>query len=38
MAMDLIHHLPVLQVIVPMLCSALVVLLHPKGLAWAAST
>jgi multicomponent Na+:H+ antiporter subunit D len=38
MAMDFVHHLPVLQVIIPMLSSALVVLLHPKGLAWAATT
>ena len=38
MAMDFIHHLPVLQVIVPLLCAPLVVLLQPRGLAWAATT
>jgi len=31
-------HLPVLQVVVPMLVAPLVVLLHPRGLAWAAAT
>ncbi len=31
-------HLPVLQVIVPMLTAPLIVLLHPRGLAWAAAT
>ena len=31
-------HLPVLQVVVPMLLAPLVVLLHPRGLAWAAAT
>ena len=31
-------HLPVLQVAVPMLLAPLVVLLHPRGLAWAAAT
>jgi multicomponent Na+:H+ antiporter subunit D len=30
--------LPVLQVVVPMLVAPLVVLLHPRGLAWAAAT
>jgi multicomponent Na+:H+ antiporter subunit D len=32
------HHLPVLQVAVPMLMAPLVVLLRPRGLAWAAAT
>ena len=31
-------HLPVLQVVVPMLVAPLVVLLHPRGLAWLAAT
>jgi len=31
-------HLPALQVVVPMLVAPLVVLLHPRGLAWAAAT
>jgi len=31
-------HLPALQVVVPMLVAPLVVLLRPRGLAWAAST
>jgi multicomponent Na+:H+ antiporter subunit D len=31
-------HLPVLQVVVPMLVAPLVVLLHPRGLAWFAAT
>lgn len=31
-------HLPALQVIVPMLMSAVIVLLNPRGLAWAAAT
>ncbi len=31
-------HLPALQVVVPMVSSALVVLLAPRGLAWAAAT
>jgi multicomponent Na+:H+ antiporter subunit D len=31
-------HLPVLQVVVPMLIAPLVVLLQPRGLAWAAAT
>jgi multicomponent Na+:H+ antiporter subunit D len=34
----LAHHLPALQVVVPMLMAAFVVLLRPRGLAWAAST
>jgi multicomponent Na+:H+ antiporter subunit D len=36
--MDLIAHLPALQVVVPMLSAPLVVLLQPRGLAWAAAT
>ncbi len=32
------QHLPALQVAVPMVASAFVVLLNPKGLAWAATT
>ncbi|NNL99898.1 MAG: monovalent cation/H+ antiporter subunit D family protein, partial [Gammaproteobacteria bacterium] len=36
--MALEPHLPVLQVAVPMLLAPLVVLLHPRGLAWAAAT
>lgn len=36
--MDLIQHLPVLQVIVPLLAAPFVVLLQPRGLAWAATT
>ncbi len=32
------QHLPALQVVVPMLVAPLVVLLRPRGLAWAAST
>jgi len=35
---DLNAHLPVLQVVVPMLLAPLVVLLRPRGLAWAAAT
>jgi len=31
-------HLPALQVVVPLLVAPLVVLLHPRGLAWAAAT
>lgn len=31
-------HMPVLQVVVPMLVAPLVVLLHPRGLAWSAAT
>jgi multicomponent Na+:H+ antiporter subunit D len=36
--MDLLAHLPALQVVVPMLSAPLVVLLRPRGLAWAAAT
>ncbi len=36
--MDLIDHLPILQVIVPLLAAPLVVLLQPRGLAWAATS
>ncbi len=36
--MDLTSHLPALQVIVPMLCSPLILLLKPRGLAWAGAT
>lgn len=36
--MELTAHLPALQVIVPMLSAPLVVLLQPKGLAWAGAT
>lgn len=32
------QHLPVLQIVVPMLSAAVVMLLKPRGLAWAAST
>ena len=32
------HHLPALQVVVPMLVAPLVILLRPRGLAWAAAT
>lgn len=35
---NLESHLPVLQVVVPMLLAPLVVLLRPRGTAWAAST
>ena len=35
--MDLEYHLPILQVILPMLCAPLVVLLQPRGLAWMAT-
>ena len=35
---DFNAHLPALQVVVPMLCAPLVVLLRPGGLAWAATT
>lgn len=35
--MQLNNHLPALQVVVPLLCSPLVVLLKPRGLAWAAA-
>jgi len=34
----LVDHLPALQVVVPMLAAPLVILLRPRGLAWAAST
>ena len=34
----LAHHLPALQVVVPMLVAPLVVLLRPRGLAWMACT
>jgi multicomponent Na+:H+ antiporter subunit D len=34
----LVDHLPALQVVVPMLVAALVILLRPRGLAWAACT
>ena len=34
----LADHLPVLQVVVPLLVAPLVALLHPRGLAWAAAT
>lgn len=36
--MILSEHLPALQVVVPMLSAPLVVLLRPRGLAWAAAT
>lgn len=36
--MDLTPHLPALQVIVPMLSSPLILLLKPRGLAWAGAT
>jgi multicomponent Na+:H+ antiporter subunit D len=36
--MDFIAHLPALQVVVPMLSAPLVVLLQPRGLAWAGAT
>ena len=36
--MDLTPHLPALQVIVPMLCAPLILLLKPRGLAWAGAT
>ena len=36
--MDLTAHLPALQVIVPMLAAPLVLLLKPRGLAWAGAT
>jgi len=35
---DLAAHLPVLQVVVPLLLAPLVVLLRPRGLAWQAAT
>ena len=36
--MELIAHLPALQVVVPMLSAPLIVLLQPRGLAWAGTT
>ena len=36
--MDLTSHLPALQVVVPMLSAPLVLLLKPRGLAWAGAT
>lgn len=36
--MDFTSHLPILQVIVPLLAAPLVVLLQPRGLAWAATS
>lgn len=36
--MDLTDHLPALQVIVPLLAAPLVLLLKPRGLAWAAAS
>jgi len=36
--MDLTPHLPALQVIVPMLSAPLILLLRPRGLAWAGAT
>jgi multicomponent Na+:H+ antiporter subunit D len=36
--MDLLTHLPALQVVVPMLSAPLIVLLQPRGLAWAGAT
>lgn len=36
--MDLAPHLPALQVIVPMLSAPLILLLKPRGLAWAGAT
>ncbi|TRY29278.1 monovalent cation/H+ antiporter subunit D family protein [Aliiglaciecola sp. M165] len=36
--MDLIAHLPALQVVIPMLSAPLMVLLQPRGLAWAGAT
>lgn len=36
--MDFIAHLPALQVVVPMLSAPLIVLLQPRGLAWAGAT
>ena len=35
--MSIYLHLPILQVILPMLMAPLVVLLQPRGLAWAAT-
>lgn len=36
--MDLLAHLPALQVVVPMLSAPLIVLLQPRGLAWIGAT
>lgn len=36
--MDLLAHLPVLQVVVPMLSAPIIVMLQPRGLAWAGAT
>ena len=36
--MDLLAHLPALQVVVPMLSAPLIVMLQPRGLAWAGAT
>ena len=36
--MTLDAHLPVLQVVVPLLIAPLVIMLRPSGLAWAAAT
>ncbi|MDG1204428.1 MAG: monovalent cation/H+ antiporter subunit D family protein [Pseudomonadales bacterium] len=36
--MDFAQHLPALQVIVPLLAAPLIVLLQPRGFAWAATT
>ncbi|MDU0353011.1 hypothetical protein RS130_02860 [Paraglaciecola aquimarina] len=36
--MDLLAHLPALQVVVPMLSAPLMVMLQPRGLAWAGAT
>jgi multicomponent Na+:H+ antiporter subunit D len=35
---DISEHLPALQVVVPMLSAGMVMLLRPRGLAWAAAT
>jgi multicomponent Na+:H+ antiporter subunit D len=36
--MDLLAHLPALQVVVPLLAAPLIVMLQPRGLAWAGAT
>ena len=36
--MDFLSHLPALQVVVPMLSAPLIILLQPRGLAWAGAT
>ncbi|MGI2036739.1 monovalent cation/H+ antiporter subunit D family protein [Shewanella frigidimarina] len=36
--MDLLAHLPALQVVIPMLSAPLIVMLQPRGLAWAGAT